>query len=103
MQYVYDNYDEILYTFNDGDTHQIRAVVEKHTALKTDFYFDKARFQITNSSSEMMKYLITKLAAANEVNSAYALESMRNISKAISELLSAVEEFIIDNGKDINL
>lgn len=103
MQYVYDTYDEILYTFKDGDTHQIRAVVEKHTALKTDFYFDRARFQITNSSSEMMSYLIDKLAAANKVHSANALNSIENIYKAIGELIDAINAFTIDYEKDVNV
>ena len=99
MQYVYDTYDEILYTGESGHEHEIRKTVDRNTNLKTNFYFSNERFHITQDSQQMMTYLINKLAAANEVHSAYAIESMKNITVAISELLKAVDDFCIENEK----
>ena len=100
MQYVYDNYDEILYTSESGHEHEIRKTVDRNTHLNTNFYFSSERFHITQDSQQMMTYLINKLAAANEVHSAYAIESMKNITIAISELLKAVDDFCVTNEKD---
>lgn len=99
MQYIYDTYDEILYTSESGHEHEIRKTVDKNTHLKTNFYFSSERFHITQDSQQMMTYLINKLAAANEVHSAYAIESMKNITVAISELLKAIDDFCIENEK----
>ena len=103
MQYIYDNYDEILYTGEAGCKHEIRKTVDRNTHLNTNFYFSSERFHITQDSQQMMTYLINKLAAANEVHSAYALESMKNITIAISKLLKAVDDFCVTNEKDLNV
>ena len=99
MQYVYDTYDEILYTCKEGHEHEIRKTINKNTNLNNEFYFDIERFYITKSSFEMMSYLINKLQAANKVHSAYAIESMKNITIAIGELLKAIDDFCMENEK----
>ena len=100
MQYVYDTYDEILYTCEDGHEHEIRSKVDRNTNLSNNSYFDIERFHITKSSYEMMSYLINKLQASNIVHSANTIESMKNITIAISELLKAIDDFCMENEKN---
>lgn len=100
MQYVYDNYDEILYTFNDNIAlNKIYETIDKNTFLKSDIHFNGNRFTKTNDFIEMMAYLIRKLSTANQLCNANAINSMRNINIAMKELLDSIEKFIMENEK----